>query len=89
MEPGTSAPRHDATIKLADPDEVLADLAGQGYEEFKREVARSGRNRPPLGGIWQGLNRTTGAVASAVWVRRGDEPRALVYLEIAGRARPG
>jgi hypothetical protein len=74
---------------LARPDAVMAALAGQGFEEFKREVARGARGCPPAGGVWQGLHRATGAVASAVWVRRGDDARALVYLEIDGRPLEG
>jgi hypothetical protein len=68
---------------LAEPDEVVNALAGEGFQECKREVARNPANRAQSGGVWQGLNAQTGAVASAVWVRGGD--RSLVFIEIDGR----
>ena len=48
----------------------------------EREGARNPVNHAPSGGVWQGLNAQTGAVASAVWVR-GNE-RSLVFIEIDG-----
>jgi len=68
---------------LAEPDEVMNALAGEGFQECKREVARNPANRAQSGGVWQGLNAQTGVVASAVWVRGGD--RSLVFIEIDGR----
>jgi hypothetical protein len=68
---------------LAEPDEVVDALARDGFLECKREVARTPGHRSPSGGVWQGLNTETGAVASAVWVRGGDH--ALVFIEIDGR----
>ena len=67
---------------LAEPDEVVDALAREGFQECKREVARNPVNHAPSGGVWQGLNAQTGAVASAVWVR-GNE-RSLVFIEIDG-----
>jgi hypothetical protein len=32
--------------------------------------------------VWQGLDSRTGAVASAIWVHRGDD--ALVFIDIDG-----
>jgi len=72
---------------IAEPDEVLAALAGEGFEECKREVARDPVNRAPAGGVWQGLNARTGEVASAVWVRSPDQ--SLVFIEIGGRPLDG
>jgi hypothetical protein len=68
---------------LAEPDEVVDALARDGFQECKREVARNPANHVQSGGVWQGLNAQTGAVASAVWVR-GDD-RSLVFIEIDGR----
>ena len=68
---------------LAEPDEVVNALTSEGFEECKREVARSPANRAQSGGVWQGLNAQTGAVASAVWVRGGA--RALGCVVFAGR----
>lgn len=72
----------------ADPRDVLDALAGAGFEEYKHEVTRSGRERSPTGGVWQGLDCRTGTVASAIWVRRVDAP-ALVFIDIDGRPIEG
>lgn len=72
---------------LAEPDEVVDALASDGFLECKREVARNPASRAQSGGVWQGLNAQTGAVASAVWVRGGD--RSLVFIEIDGRRLDG
>lgn len=72
---------------LAEPDEVVAALASEGFQECKREVARDPSSRAQSGGVWQGLNTETGAVASAVWVRGGEQP--LVFIEIDGRRVDG
>ena len=53
-----------------EPYDVVDALAHEGFEEFKHEVTRSRRGRLPTGGVWQGLNVHTGAVASAIWVQR-------------------
>jgi hypothetical protein len=69
---------------VAMPDEVLKALAGGGFEECKRAVTTSRRDLRPAGGVWQGVNRTTGSVASAIWVARARRRRALVFIEIDG-----
>ena len=66
------------------PDEIVGALAGDGFEQCKLEIAWSRRNQTPSGGVWQGLNALTGAVASAIWVHRHDQPRALVFIDIDG-----
>jgi hypothetical protein len=73
----------------AEPREVVDALAGDGFEEYKREEARSGRGRTPSGGVWQGLNRSTGAVASAVWITRPAAQQALVFIDIDGQPLQG
>jgi hypothetical protein len=67
----------------ADPHEVVDALAGAGFHEYRHEVTRSRRDRTPSGGVWQGLDRRTGAVASAIWVRRQNAP-PLVFIDIDG-----
>jgi hypothetical protein len=67
---------------LAEPDEVVDALAREGFQECKREIARNPASHAQSGGVWQGLNAQTGAVASAVWVRGGE--RSLVFIEIDG-----
>ena len=66
----------------ARPAEVVEALAHHGFQEYKRESTKSGRDREPTGGVWQGLDARTGAVASAIWVHRGED--ALVFIDIDG-----
>jgi hypothetical protein len=71
----------------ARPDDVVNALANGGFQEYRRESIRSGGDREPTGGVWQGLNASTGAVASALWVRRDDEApgrEAVVFIDIDG-----
>jgi hypothetical protein len=69
---------------MAVPDEILTALAGDGFEECKRMTTTSRRDLRPAGGVWQGVNRTTGSVASAIWVARAIQRRALVFVDIDG-----
>lgn len=73
----------DERAWVAHPDDVVDALAGDGYEEYKREIARSGR--AARGGVWQGINTSTGSVASAIWVRRPSADEAIVFIDIDGR----
>ena len=66
----------------ARPDDVVEALAHHGFQEYKRESTRSRRDREPTGGVWQGLDARTGAVASAIWVHRGED--SLVFIDIDG-----
>jgi len=70
---------------VGEPDEILRVLAGEGFEECKHEVTRTGRGQRPTGGLWQGLNSRTGAVGSAVWILREHADRALVFVEVDGQ----
>jgi hypothetical protein len=67
---------------LAQPNEVVNALVHDGYDEYRRVVARSGRTE--TGGMWQGIN-STGSVASAIWVQRPPDAEALVFIDIDGR----
>ncbi len=69
---------------VAVPDEVLEALARGGFQECKRELTTSRRDLRPAGGVWQGVNRITGSVASAIWVARATQRQALIFLEIDG-----
>jgi hypothetical protein len=69
---------------IARPDEVVSALANEGFEEYKREVTTHRRDRRAAGGVWQGLNTHTGAVASAIWVSRSTPEQALVFIDIDG-----
>ena len=76
---------------VAAPDDVLGALARDGFHECKREMTTSRRDCRPAGGLWQGVNPHTGAVASAVWVARPGSMAAMVFIEIDGESitRPG
>jgi hypothetical protein len=67
---------------LAQPSDVVDALVNDGYAEYKREIARSGRTE--TGGMWQGIN-PTGSIASAIWVQRPADADALVFIDIDGR----
>src|SRR5262245_44143884 len=74
----------EAHAWLAQPGDIVDALAREGFTEFKADAARSGRGCAPSGGIWQGLDARTGAVASAVWVRGADGGRAVVFVDVNG-----
>ncbi|MGH7277587.1 MAG: hypothetical protein ACREJG_02775 [Candidatus Rokuibacteriota bacterium] len=80
--------RGDEHAWIARLDDVVAALAQDGFEEYKRELATGRRDRGPTGGVWQGLNTRTGAVASAIWIAR-PEQAALVFIDIDGRPVEG
>jgi hypothetical protein len=75
----------DARGWIARPGDIMEALAREGYAEFKADAARSRRDREPAGGIWQGLDARTGAVASAIWIRGRDDDRAVVFVDVDGR----
>jgi hypothetical protein len=70
---------------VAHPDEIVAALADEGYQEVKREEAKTGRERTVAGGVWQGLNADTGSVAAAIWVNRPTADEMLVFIAIDGQ----
>lgn len=70
----------------AAPEEILYALSTDGFEECKRELTTSRRDRQPAGGLWQGVNTGTGSVASAIWVTRPTRNLALVFIEVDGES---
>ena len=72
-----------------EPVDVVEALAHEGFAEYKREVARSRRDRPPTGGVWQGLDSRTGIVASAIWVHRDHGAVPIVFIEVDGELLDG
>jgi len=62
----------------------VSALASDGFQEYKHEVVRGGRNRTPTAGLWQGMNNETGAVGSAVWIRQAHAERAIIFVDIDG-----
>ena len=73
---------------VAEPEEVMGALSHDGFQEVQYETARLAR-RPPAGGVWQGLNPRTGAVASGIWVARAQSERPLMFIDIDGTAITG
>jgi hypothetical protein len=67
---------------IADAEEVVNALARDGFEECKHEETRD-PHRHARGGVWQGVNPSTGAVASAVWIVSDARPH-LVFIDIDG-----
>ena len=52
-------------------------------------MTTSRRDLRRAGGVWQGVNSHTGAVASAIWVHRPDRPQAIVFIDIDGKSFGG
>jgi len=69
---------------VARPGDIVDALAREGFSEFKADAARTHRSREPSGGLWQGLDQKTGAVASAIWVQTVDQERAVVFVDVDG-----
>lgn len=71
---------------LAAPEEIVGALSSDGFEECKREMTTSRRDSRPAGGVWQGINPRSGAVASAIWVNRPMWPQAIVFITVDGES---
>jgi hypothetical protein len=69
---------------VAAPEEIVKALSNDGFEECKREMTTSRRDRRPAGGVWQGINPRTGSVASAIWVNRPTSPDAIMFIAVDG-----
>lgn len=69
---------------VAAPEDIMGALSRDGFDECKRETTTSRRDTRPAGGVWQGVNRHTGSVASAIWVNRPAWPEAIVFITIDG-----
>jgi Winged helix-turn-helix DNA-binding len=74
---------------IADPERVVKALVNDGFAEYRREVARGGRERATSGGMWQGLDPRTGAVATVIWVAHAPPSQAHVFIDIDGRPIEG
>jgi hypothetical protein len=73
----------------ATPEEIVTALSSDGFEECKREMTTSRRDRRSAGGLWQGVDPRTGSVASAIWVTRAAGRQALVFIEVDGESLAG
>lgn len=63
---------------VAAPEEIVKALSKDGFEECKRAMTTSRRDRRPAGGVWQGVDTRTGSVASAIWINRLAWHQAIV-----------
>ena len=68
----------------ADPVQVMEALGQDGFAEYRREVAKDGHAHVPGGGMWQGLDPRTGAVATVIWVAHAPPPDVCVFIEVEG-----
>jgi hypothetical protein len=71
---------------VAAPEDIVDALARAGYVECKRATTTSRRDLRPTGGLWQAVNKDTGAVASTIWVERPPRPRIVVFITIDGES---
>jgi hypothetical protein len=62
---------------------IVEALTREGFAEFKREVTQGAHGAVPAGGLWQGLDARTGAVASVIWATTATDD-ASVFLDIDG-----
>jgi len=74
---------------VAVPEAIVGALARDGFEECKRAMTTSRRDGRPAGGVWQGINPGTGAVASAIWVNRLAWPQATIFITVDGEPLEG
>ena len=70
----------------AAPEDIVDALSQDGFQECKRETTTSRRDLRPAGGVWQGVNKGTGSVASVVWADRWSRERAIVFIAIDGES---
>jgi hypothetical protein len=71
------------------PKEIVRALSIDGFEECKRELTTSRRDSRPAGGLWQGINTRTAAVASAIWVTSLLSQQAMVFITVDGELLQG
>lgn len=68
------------------PEDIVDALASEGFVECKRATTTSRRDLRPTGGLWQGVNKSTGAVASTIWVESTSRARIVVFITIDGES---
>jgi hypothetical protein len=80
---------------IADPEHVVLALANEGFDEYRREIARRARSPEApsgiesSGGMWQGLDRRTGMIATVIWVTQATPAQSQVFIEIDRRQVEG
>ena len=71
---------------VAAPEDVMDALVNDGFVECKRATTTSRRDLRPTGGVWQGVNGSTGSVASTIWTERPSRAHAVVFITIDGES---
>jgi hypothetical protein len=71
---------------VAAPEDIVDALANEGFLECKRATTTSRRDLRPTGGVWQGVNGSTGSVASTIWVNRASPAQSIVFITIDGES---
>jgi hypothetical protein len=74
---------------LAYPDDVVDGFARDGFREYRREPIRGRCDHGSLGGLWEGLDGSTGSVASVMWVNRPGPCLAMVFIVVDGEPLEG
>jgi hypothetical protein len=74
---------------VADPGHVIRALVSDGYQEFRREIAKRSGDGTSWGGMWQGLDPRTGSVATVIWAQQASPQEPHVFIEIDGRPLEG
>ena len=74
---------------VADPECVVQALTGDGYREYRREIANHARNQTRAGGMGQGLDPETGTVATVIWVNHAVPSESHVFIEVEGHPIEG
>ena len=64
------------------PEEILAALAKDGFQEGTRKVTASPVGDEPAGGTWRGINPRMRSMAAVVWMIRPAAAMATVFIEI-------
>ena len=75
------------------PEEILAALPTDGFQECRRELATSAAGDRPAGGAWHGVNPRMKSMAAVDWMIRATAAAPMVFIEIdrqsiTGPARP-
>lgn len=86
---GTMCWRAEDHAWIADSEHVVQALTKDGFDEYRRDIAKRGRERATSGGMWQGLDARTGVVATVIWVSHATPSQSHVFIEIDGRAIEG
>jgi hypothetical protein len=71
---------------VAAPEDVVGALVNDGFVECKRATTTSRRDLRPTGGVWQGVNGSTGSVASTIWTERPSRAQTVVFITIDGES---